>query len=144
MRLRIQRTRLGMHGLLLLSPVASCPLPVASSPLQLEATVIARSTPLARCQLDCVLDSHTHTERLSHTHLGNFHFVNTGEAVRHVTETLRLRWQLRLRPSPRLLTFLWKAASGTATPPPPPPPLIGQRSHPKRCAKRHWEIASAK
>lgn len=49
--------------------VSSCQLPVASSPLQL-ATVIARSTPLARCQLDCVLDAHTHTHTDSqcHTH----------------------------------------------------------------------------
>lgn len=66
---------------------------------------------------------HTHRQSVSHTHLGNFHFVNTADAVRHVTETLRLRLrlQLRLGLSPRLLTFLWKAASGTAPPPPPPP-----------------------
>lgn len=47
--------------------------------------------------------------------------------MRHVTETLRLRLQLRLGLSPRLLTFLWKAASGTA----PPPPSDGAEKPPK-------------
>lgn len=59
-----------MHGrsVALLSPVASCQLPLCHL-----ATVIARWTPLplARCQLQLRL-GHT-----AHTHLGNFHFVNT-------------------------------------------------------------------